>query len=345
MTRSDTGLAVREPDPEVLFLRGSRHPLAHIVGRALDDAGVSARERIVLGVSGGSDSMAMMMLVGAIRARQAGALQRTAVVSIDHGLRDEGRGEAEMVVSRAQALGFGWAQAQTVQVARDGNRLDAARQARLAACRAACAEFGSSMLLLAHQAEDRAESLLIGLARGMGVDALAALLPMRAFEDGLQVARPLLDCRRGQLREFLSELGVDWVEDPSNQLRDRGALRSDGHAAALLGRIVDGCGPLFADGARLLDLRDQLAAAALPSGTVAIGRESFESLHPAVRGEVLARMARHAGTELRRSVVERISAIVASGDRAPHTFACAAGRSIVVDRLRIGIAVAQTGHC
>ena len=320
-----------------MFLRASRHPLAHVVGRALDATAVSARSSVMLAVSGGSDSLAMMLLVGAIRARQDGALRRTAVVSVDHGLRDESRAETELVVSLATALGFGWAQSRRVQVARDGNLLDAARRSRFAACRSACVEFGSDTLLVAHQAEDRAESLLIALARGMGVEALAALRPTREFDDGIRVVRPMLGCRRADLREFLEDLGVGWVEDPSNALHDRGSLRSDGPSAELIGRIVEGCGPLFADGVQLLDLRDQLAEAALPVGALSIGRSAFEALHPVVRSEVLARMARHAGLDMRRSVVEQVASLIHAGDRAPHAYACAGPWTLVVDRERLAI--------
>jgi tRNA(Ile)-lysidine synthetase-like protein len=330
----------QKPVRSEVFLRASRHPLAGVVGRALDGAGVSIDASVVLAVSGGSDSMAMMLLVGAIRARQDGALRRTAVVSVDHGLRDESRAEAELVGSLATDLGFGWAQARRVQVARDGNLLDAARRARFAACRSACVEFGSDTLLVAHQAEDRAESLLIALGRGMGVEALAALRPAREFDDGIRVVRPMLDCRRADLREFLGDLGVDWVEDPSNALHDRGSLRNDGPSAELVARIVDGCGPLFADGVQLLDLRDGLAAAALPIGQRSIGRAAFEALHPVVRAEVLIRMARHAGIDLRRSVVDQVSALIDAGDRSPHAYACSGRRTLLVDRERLEIVAA-----
>lgn len=327
----------RKAERSEVFLRASRHRLAHIVDRTLDAMRVSADSSVMLAVSGGSDSMAMMLLVGAIRARQDGALRRTAVVSVDHGLRDESGAEAELVVSLATDLGFGWAQSRRVQVARDGNILDAARRARYAACRSACLEFGSDTLLVAHQAEDRAESLLIALARGMGVESLTALRPAREFDDGIRVVRPMLGLRRAELRAFLVDLGVGWVEDPSNALHDRGTLRSDGPSADLIGRIVEGCGPLFADGAQLLDLRDQLAAAALPVGELSIGRAAFEALHPVVRSEVLVRMARHAGLDVRRTVVDQVVSLIDAGDRSPHAYACTGRWTLVVDRDRLAI--------
>jgi tRNA(Ile)-lysidine synthetase-like protein len=325
-----------------LLLTGSRHRLAQVVAAALRTAGVATDAqdppRIVLAVSGGGDSMAMLVLVAALRARVHDGLARTAVVSIDHGLREGAHAEAESAVALARHLGVGWAEVRSVSVARSGNVLDAARTARFTALRSVCAEFKASTILLAQQAEDRAESLLIGLARGIGIESLAALMPMRVLEDHIAVVRPMLGCRRSELREFLRDAGVSWSEDPSNTLRDRGALRTDPTAVALVDRVVAGCGPLFAEAAALLDLRDTLASRAI--GDVDAGgidRASLEALHPIVRAEVLARLCSRAGSVARRSMIARVEQLVEEGDRAPHRFMLEGDCVLVVDRARVAI--------
>ena len=337
-----TDVSAESLHPESLHLMGSRHRLARVVAAALQSAGIptdaSDPPRIVLAVSGGGDSMAMLVLVAALRARVPDALARTAVVSIDHGLREGARAEAESAVALARHLGVRCAEVRSVAVARSGNLLDAARSARLAALRSACVDFGASTLLLAQQAEDRAESLLIGLSRGIGIDALAALMPMRVFDDGIAIVRPMLGCRRAELREFLRVVGVSWAEDPSNALRDRGVLRTDPATAALVERMVAGCGSLFAEAEGLLDLRDTLAARALGAAdTLAIDRASLEALHPIVRAELLARLGVRAGSVVRRSVIARVDQLLAQGDRAPHRFMLEGDLVLVVDRARVAI--------
>jgi tRNA(Ile)-lysidine synthetase-like protein len=318
-----------------------------VVRDALRSAGVQGdgikADRVVLAVSGGGDSMAMLALVAALRARTAGGLSRMAVVSIDHGLREEARVEAEAAVTFARALGVGRAEVRRVDVPRSGNLLDAARAARLTALRAACDDFGAKTLLVAHQAEDRAESLLIGLSRGIGVEALAALMPARAFDDGITVVRPMLGCRRADLHGFLRELGVPWFEDPSNAMRDRGALRGDPAASALVKRIVAGCGTLFAEVEGLLALRDGLAMGTIgASGARTIDRAAVESIHPVVRAEVLARLGHAAGTVVRRSVIAQAEIVLAGRDRAPHRYALEGGWVLVLDRARVAVEPAHS---
>jgi tRNA(Ile)-lysidine synthase len=82
------------------------------------------------------------------------------------------------------------------------------------------------MYLTAHHAEDQAETLFLNLMRGSGIEGLAGIPVLRNLEKGW-VARPLLDCRRAQLEQFLEDRGVDWLTDPSNEdtVFDRNYLR------------------------------------------------------------------------------------------------------------------------
>ena len=91
----------------------------------------------------------------------------------------------------------------------------AAREARYAALAALAREHGMADIALAHQADDQAETLLIALARGAGLAGLAAM-PALALRGGLRYHRPLLALSGGQLRDWLREQGVAWIDDPSN---------------------------------------------------------------------------------------------------------------------------------
>ena len=312
-----------------LLLSASRHPLANVVVGGLRDAAVDADTPLVVAVSGGADSMAMLVLLAAVRERTDPRLESLAVASIDHGIRPESRAEAEAAIALAGRIGISRASVVRVTVSRDGNLLDAARHARLDGLRSAARDFGSRHIALAHHAEDRAESLLLALSRGGGLDALTGLRARRELDDGVVLVRPLLRARRAHLRELLVQAGVCWHEDPSNALRARGSLRGDPSTAALIDRLAAGASTALDEAERLSDLRDSLVAAALPAGSTALSRAGFDALPAAIRPAALARLARAAGVQLPRSVVEQC-VVVAPGDRDPRTFDCGGGRVLSI---------------
>ncbi|MGD9265544.1 MAG: tRNA lysidine(34) synthetase TilS, partial [Lysobacterales bacterium] len=99
-----------------------------------------------------------------------------------------------------------------------GKGLEAeARQLRYEAIAAQMTRGGA--LLTAHHADDQAETLLLNLMRGSGVDGLAAMPESRPFGRGL-LQRPLLEFHANALRDYLAKHGVHWVEDPSNEVLD-----------------------------------------------------------------------------------------------------------------------------
>jgi tRNA(Ile)-lysidine synthase len=192
-----------------------------------------AVHRLGVAVSGGGDSAAALVL-----AVEALGPARVAAVTVDHGLRPESRAEAEGVGALAARLGvthdiLRWTQAP------GGNLQDAARRAR----RALIADWAVGhvdAVLLAHTLEDQAETLLMRLARGSGVDGLAAMRPARHALNVLWL-RPFLDVPRAALRAVLVARGLEWVEDPSNadprfaRVRARQAMAALGLDAARLG--------------------------------------------------------------------------------------------------------------
>lgn len=169
---------------------------------------------IALAVSGGADSVALMRLVADWRARNGLAMPVT-VFTVDHGLRAEARAEAEQVGAWARAVGLDH-DILTWHGEKPGADIQAAaRAARYRLLIEACTRGGLSHLVLAHHRDDQAETVLMRLARGSGVDGLAAMAE-DTDRDGLTILRPLLDLSKARLVATLRALGQDWIEDPTN---------------------------------------------------------------------------------------------------------------------------------
>ena len=171
---------------------------------------------LALAVSGGPDSMALMTLMGDCLDRTGTVPGPVAVLSVDHGLRPGSDREAAGVGVWARRFGFEHAVLTwRGQKPRRGVQA-AARQARYDLMSRWCVERGIDTLLLAHTLDDLAETFLLRLARGSGVDGLAAMTDGTMW-NGIALRRPLLDVRRDRLIATLRERGVTWLLDPSNE--------------------------------------------------------------------------------------------------------------------------------
>lgn len=169
-------------------------------------------------VSGGADSLALMVLL----TEWAGAHRQAPpiVLTVDHGLRPGSARDAAMVAQRAaahklEAHILPWRGRRPVS---DVER--AARDARYRLLGEWCRANGLSSVFVAHTIRDQAETFVLRLARGSGVDGLAAMvevspLPAPGF-GAITVARPLLSMSHGRLRAFLEARGVPWLEDEMN---------------------------------------------------------------------------------------------------------------------------------
>jgi tRNA(Ile)-lysidine synthase len=173
-----------------------------------------ARPRIAVAVSGGGDSMALALL-----AAEWGRSRGAAVVAltVDHGLRPEAAAEARRVGRWLKARGIAhrilrWQPPAALR----GGLQAAARAARYRLATEWCRRHGALHLALAHHREDQAETFLLRLARGSGLDGLAAMAAI-AERDGVRLVRPLLAVGRARLRATLAERGQPWLEDPSNE--------------------------------------------------------------------------------------------------------------------------------
>ncbi|PSL19966.1 tRNA lysidine(34) synthetase TilS [Shimia abyssi] len=163
--------------------------------------------RIGVAVSGGGDSMAMLDLL-----RRAGVALD--VVSVDHGFRAEAADEMTLVarycarhVLRHDVLSWSWDGR--------GNKQDAAREGRAALIADWAVARGLGHVALGHTLDDQAETVLMRLSRGSGVDGLAAMMPV-SQRLGVRWLRPVLSVQRAELRAYLRAEEQAWADDPSN---------------------------------------------------------------------------------------------------------------------------------
>lgn len=250
-------------------------------------------DRMIVAVSGGGDSMALLHLA---RDWGQGAGVAVEAVTVDHGLRPEAADEARMVAGECDGLGMRHDTLEWRRESGGGNLQSAARAARYDLIAAHVgARPGTCIVLLGHTADDVAETFLMRLARGSGVDGLAR---MRGYwtDRGVRWLRPLLDVRRAALRDVLRERGVGWVEDPSNEdeqfdrVKARGALE----ALAPLGLGVERLTTTAAQQAVAREALEHWAAEAaarvarVEAGDVVFDHRALDALPDETRDRLLA---------------------------------------------------------
>ncbi|WP_370032659.1 tRNA lysidine(34) synthetase TilS [Qipengyuania mesophila] len=163
-----------------------------------------------LAVSGGADSMALLALAHDLMD------DMIEVATVDHGLRPEAAEECALVERVCRARGIPCS-ILTVHVA-EGNVQDRARSVRYAALGHWAAERNLAAIATAHHADDQAETLLMRLNRASGLAGLAGIRSHTVMESSpVPIMRPLLGFRKAELRQIVEELGLPFVEDPSNR--------------------------------------------------------------------------------------------------------------------------------
>ena len=211
--------------------RGSLTLHPALIARFRDDlaalAGPSAR--IGLAVSGGPDSLALLLLATACGISVEAA-------SVDHGLRPEAAAEATLVANLCARLGVPHT-ILPLQAPLKGNVSAWARDARYAALEAWRVQQGLDFLATAHHADDQLETLVMRLNRGSGIKGMAGIRPRRGA-----IIRPLLGWRKAELLALVSDAGITAVEDPSNvdDRFDRARVRKALAAADWLDPVAAG---------------------------------------------------------------------------------------------------------
>jgi tRNA(Ile)-lysidine synthase len=173
---------------------------------------IAPGQPVAVAVSGGPDSLALLLLAAAAR---PGLIQ---AASVDHALREESRAEAQAVAAICERLGVPhailtveWKQKPETAIQ------ERARNARYGLLAKWAREKGLKALITGHHADDQAETLVMRLLRGAGVKGLAGMRRFaKAPGDGLALLRPLLGWRRAELEKLCADAGLSPVDDPSN---------------------------------------------------------------------------------------------------------------------------------
>lgn len=271
---------------------------------------------IGVAVSGGGDSMALMHM-----AADWGRGRRIMVATVDHGLRPESAAEARQVGRAARALGLPHATLLWQRGTEAGNLMASARDARLRLLSGWAQRNGLSAVLLGHTADDQAETLLMRLARGSGIDGLASMAEWRdAF--GIRWLRPLLGAGRQELRDWLAARDVAWADDPSNENEDFDRIRIR-KAIAAMGLDV----PALARAANHIgEARDALSHyaahaardAIIHNGSLTLPRRAYGEAPPEIRRRLIVAACRWitgADYPPRRNTVLHALNAIATGHR------------------------------
>jgi tRNA(Ile)-lysidine synthase len=270
----------------------------------------SPTRRLGVAVSGGPDSLALLLLANAAFPGEVAA------ATVDHRLRPESASEARFVARLCEELLIPH-DILVIEVDPARSSLQrAAREARYAALADWCERDGLLWLATAHHLEDQAETLLMRLMRGSGVSGLAGIRAKAAFGSGVaQRVRPLLGWRRDSLGDIVAAAGITAVSDPSNldESYDRARLRK-----RLRGLDWLDAAPLARSAAALAEAEQALAWSAERIWDETVSREGDKaSFDPrGIPAELVRRILVRLldGAEPRGEEVQRLVATLSAGE-------------------------------
>lgn len=321
-----------------LPIDAKRHPLVAEVRRRLARyAAVTGSARIVTAVSGGPDSVALLLALLALREQASADVQPWPIIAhINHHLRHDADHDAAFV----RALGERFEVPTVVQDIypgeQGGNLPATAREMRYATLADVARERDAGFLAVAHHAEDQFETMLMALGRGAGVDGLSAMAwsrPLAHDDRSLMLIRPLLGSRKADCTSLCTAAGIQWRDDTSN--RDPGRRRN--RLRQEVTPVLESCWPnaparaaMTAEliGQAVLLLDEKLADVFGPAERRRWPRPALAELSPVVIAAGLRR-AVHAtgdgdasadGTALTQRMLLPAAEAIADDDRSPRTF-------------------------
>ena len=311
-----------------------------------------AAPAIVLAVSGGSDSIALMWLAARWR-RTLARGPRLLAVTVDHGLRTEAAREARDVKRLARALDVDHRTKRWSGTKPKTGLPAAARAARYRLLAEAARAQGATHILTAHTRDDQAETLLMRLLRGSGIAGLAAMA-RESEREGVRLARPFLNVSKSQLLATLRKARIGFADDPTNRdlnftrprLRallprlaaEGGDTRNLARLASRLAR-ANAAVEVLADGAeRYLALRDRQSPPSGPAGK-SFDLKTFAAMPEEIRLRLLLRAIDRFGHE-GPAELGKVEAVLAALDR---TAAAGAGSRPKLKQTLAGALVSVTG--
>lgn len=283
-------------------------PLGEAEAAALFEGHFQDASGILVAVSGGPDSMALMALLARWAARPP-----LAAATVDHGLRAEAADEARLVAEAAAKLSLSHATLRWEGAKPRSALQEAARDARHALLGAQARALGFSHIALAHHADDQAETVLMRLAAGSG---LAGLVGMRrlARRGDVTLARPLLGVAKARLIATCQALGLAFAADPSNDDPRFGRTRARKVLAAPEGLTAERLKRLALRAARAEEALERMTDAAWPEGQSDADWRALAGEPAEIRLRILDRLLKDAAVE--RPRLERLEALLDALDAA-----------------------------
>ena len=280
-------------------------------------APVATAKKLGLAISGGPDSLALMLL--AHRWTQEGDRPALVVYSVDHGLRPEAADEVAMVLREAERLGLAARGLRWEGDKPETGIQAAARKARYRMMAEAMVTDGAEMLLTAHHLGDQAETVLMRFAHGSGIDGLRGMDQIARVE-GCDIFRPLLGIHPDDLAEIVSEAGLAAVADPSNRDRhyERVRWRQVLPSLEALGLELRRFGKFaerMADATRLVEAAADAARLDLlevrDDGHCRLPHGAFAALNPLVGARLLGQLLETTSGDYRAAPLGALETLVA----------------------------------
>ena len=258
-------------------------------------------ERVVIGVSGGADSVCLLFVLNEWKKRYG---LEPVVVHVNHGIRNEAGKDADFVENLCRRLDIPFClyeeDVHRLAAERKCSSEEAGRDLRYQSFRETAQNFGASKIAVAHNLNDRCETVLFHLFRGTGIKGLAGIMPVRD-----EIIRPLLCVERAEIERYLSDMGQDYCIDSTNEedvyTRNKirhhilpyaeqeivpGCVRNMGRTAEILSETED-----YLDICTDNALKECILEEKGEVCVVNIG--AFINCHPAIRKRILYKLVRN----------------------------------------------------
>lgn len=337
----------------MLSIAVRRHALVSDVGRRLrGECGVPAGSRLVVAISGGADSCALLLACAALAKRRVNGKSFLEVVAahVHHHLRPEADDEAAFVEQFCAALGIALHVEHVYPAKEKGSKGANARRLRYAALLRVATATSAAFVATAHHAEDQLETLLMALGRGAGVRGLRGMAWTRSLGHRVMLVRPMLLLRKRDCEALCEVAGMSWCDDSSNvdPRSKRSRIRRD--VLPILEELWPGAARRSTGTAEVLGTAQQLVMARVadvfgPAETRTWSRAALANMPAALVAEGLRRASEHLHGAPIKSLGQRqlraATAAIGAPERHPKRFAWPHGINLEVTSKLVTITRAE----
>lgn len=277
-------------------------------------------DRAVVGVSGGADSVCLLFVL--LEWAKQCPLELT-VVHVNHGIREDAGEDAAYVKGLCSQLGLPFYLREEDVAARAAREKrseeEAGRLTRYEAFAQAAEQYGADKIAVAHNANDRAETMLFHLFRGSGLSGLCGIRPVRESDLAGRIIRPILCLERWEIEEYLKERGISWCTDSTNEGDAYTRNRIRHHILPYAQQeIAEGCISHMGQTADMLaetedyleqQIQELRAACVREEGEgLRIRAEAFCTQHPVIRKRLLYTLVKELSPEQKNITYAHIQA-------------------------------------